>query len=214
MHRVVQRPKHHGVVYEYHYYQCHNTKMRNGRCLARRVKAEPLEEAVFGTLLELAGHRRLRAQRIIPGRDYSEEMARIIDQTQHLQAEIGRARLRRDREAVSTLQAQIDTASAELDRIADLDLEPARMEYDETDQTFLDWWELNDPVTRNAFLRDQGVKIVVTPDTLPEDLVLARPDMLFSVSVSERDGFQAVLYMGDLSGLLSRAGDVPITVSA
>jgi site-specific DNA recombinase len=214
MHRVVQRPKHRTVVYEYAYYQCHNTKMRNGRCLTRRVKAEPLEEAVFGTLLELAGHRKLRAERVIPGRDYSEAMARIIEQTQHLQAEIGRARLRKDREAISELQSQLDNASAELDRIADLDPEPARLEYDETHQTFLDWWDSNDQAARNAFLRDQGVKIVVSPDPLPEDLVLARTDMIFSVSLIERPGIHAVLYLGNLSELLSRADDLPVTVKA
>lgn len=210
MHRVVQRPKHRAVVYEYAYYQCHNTKMRNGRCLTRRVKAEPLEEAVFGTLLELAGHRRLRAERVIPGRDYSEESARLIEQTQHLAAEIGRARLQR--KDYTELQATLDNAYAELDRIAGLEPEPARLAYDETNQTFKEWWDAHDQTARNSFLRDQGVKIVVSPDPLPEDLVLARPDMIFSVSAIERDGFHAILYMGNLADLLSRASDVPVTV--
>lgn len=212
MHRVVQRPKHRAIVYEYAYYQCHNTKMRNGRCLTRRVKAVPLEEAVFGILLEFAGRRRLQAQRVVPGRDYSEESARLIEHAQLVAAEIGRARLRKDREAISELQAQLDKASAELDRLAELEPEPARLEYDETDQTFLDWWESNDQMARNALLRDLGVKVFVSPDPLSEDLVLARPDRTSSVSVIERDGLHAVLSMGDLGELLSRAGDVPITV--
>jgi site-specific DNA recombinase len=199
-----------GATYAYSYYQCRTAKEVDGRCSAKRVRAEPLEEAVFGTLLELAGHRRLRAERVIPGRDHSEESARLIEQTQHLQADIGRARLqRRD---YSELQATLDRANAELDRLAALDPEPARLEYDELDQTFQDWWDAHDSPARNEFLRQQGVKIVVSPDPLPEDLVLARPDMIFSVSVIERDGFHAILYMGNLGDLLNRAGNVPITV--
>jgi len=200
------------VTYAYRYYHCHNAAMQNGRCEARRVRAEPLEDAVFGTLLELAGHRRLRTERLIPGRDYAEESARLIDQTQHLQAEIGRARLAR--KDYSDLQAFLDAANAELDRLAVLDPEPARLEYDETDQTFQAWWDTHDQTARNAFLRDQGVKVVASPDPLPEDLALSRPDRIFPVAIIERPGMHAILYLGDLAKLLNRASDLSITVPA
>lgn len=200
------------VVYAYRYYHCHSAAMQDGRCSARRVRADPLEDAVFGTLLELAGHRKLRTERIIPGRDFSEESARLIEQTQHLQAEIGRTRLQR--KDYSGLQATLDAANAELDRLAAWEPEPARMEYEETDLPFSDWWEANDQTARNAFLRDQGVKVVVSPDPLPSDLALARPDMIFSVVMIERPGMHAILYMGDLGELLSRASDLSITIPA
>jgi site-specific DNA recombinase len=197
-------------VYAYRYYHCHNAHERNGRCDVKRVKAEPLDEAVFGTLLELAGHRKLRAERLIPGRDYSEESARLIEQTQHLQAEIGRARLQR--RGYSDVQAALDAANAELDRLATLEPIPARLEYDELDQTFREWWELNDAPTRNAFLRDQGVRAAVSPNPLPSDLFLGRPEMIFSVAAIERPGMHAILYLGDLGELLRRASDLPVTV--
>ena len=95
MHRTTTKRVYGGKPYEYNYYQCYHAHMHDGQCSARRVKAEPLEKIVFSTLLEFAGHRELRYERLIPGRDYSEESARLIEQTQHLQAEIGRARLHR-----------------------------------------------------------------------------------------------------------------------
>lgn len=198
-------------VYAYRYYHCFNSAQRNGRCSTRRVRAEPLEDAVFGTLLELAGHRRLRKERLIPGRDYSEESARLIEQTQHLVAEIGRARLqRRD---YTDLQMTLDAAYAEIDRLATLEPEPARLEHDELDQTFAQWWEANDASARNAFLRDQGVRAAVSPDPMPSnDLALARPEMIFSVAAIERPEFHAILYLGDLKKLLNRASDLPVTV--
>jgi hypothetical protein len=165
---------------------------------------------VFSTLLELAGHRKLRTERLIPGRDYSEELARVQDQISHLSREIVQARVKR--KDYSELQATLDAANAEVDRLIDLDPIPSRMEYDETGQTFQDWWDAHDQTARNAFLREQGVKVVVSPDPLPEDLVLARPDMIWSVSAIERPGMHAILYMGNLGELLNRAGDLSTTV--
>ena len=211
MHSTTTKKTYGGKQYEYRYYHCHHAAMRDGQCDAKRVTAGPLEEAVFDTLLEVAGARMLRTERIIPGRDYSEESARLIEQTQHLQAEIGRARLqRRD---YSDLQAMLDAANAELDRLATLDPGPARMEYTETGMTFRQWWKTNDQVTRNAFMRDQGVRVAVSPDPLPmDDLFVSRADRFWSVAAVERPGMHAILHMGDLGELLRRASDLPVTV--
>lgn len=210
MHSTTTKTTYGGKPYEYTYYHCFHSHMRDGLCSAKRVKAAPLEDAVSSTLLELAGHRKLRTERLIPGRDYSEESARLIEQTQHLQAEIGRARLQR--KDYSELQTTLDNANAELDRLAELDPEPARLEYDETGLTFREWWDTHDTAARNTFLRNQGVKVIVSPDRLPEDLALSRPDMIWSVSAFTRPGMHGILYMGDLGELLNRAGDLSITV--
>ena len=61
-------------------------------------------------------------------------------------------------------------------------------------------------------MRDQGVKVVVSPEPLPEDLALSRPDMIFSVAIIERPGMHAILYLGNLSDLLRRASELPVTV--
>jgi site-specific DNA recombinase len=198
--------------YEYFYYLCDLGHQRDGRCSNKRnYRAEPLEDAVFGTLLDLAGHRKLRTKRLIAGRDRSEESARLIEQTQHLTAEIGRARLQR--KYYSELQATLDAANAELDRLAALEPEPARIEYEDTGMTFAEWWDTHDTAARNAFLRDQGVRVVVSPDPLPTDLALARPDRIWSVAAIERPGMHAILYMGDLAELLNRASELSITVN-
>jgi site-specific DNA recombinase len=193
------------------YYICHRANGSVRTCTAKRIHADPLEDAVFGTLLELAGHRKLRTKRIIAGRDYSEEMARVQEQIVHLEREIVKARMAR--KDFSELQTQKDTANSEMDRLIDLEPEPARLEYEETDQTFQDWWDAHDQTARNAFLREQGVKVVVSPDPLPEDLALARPEMVFSVAAIERPGLHAILHMGNLSDLLSRASDLTTTAS-
>lgn len=201
-----------GKKYEYVYYVCDFGRRRDGRCSNKKsYRGEPLEDAVFGTLLELAGHRKLRTKRLIAGRDHIEESARLIEQTQHLTAEIGRARLQR--KDYSELQATLDVANAELDRLANLEPEPARIEYEDTGMTFRQWWDSHDTAARNAFLRDQGVKVVVSPEPLPTDLALSRPDMIWSVAVIERPGMHAILYMGDLAELLNRASELSITVN-
>ena len=70
--------------------------------------------------------------------------------------------------------------------------------------TFAQWWETHDTAARNGFLRDQGVKVVVSLDPLPAELALSRPDMIWSVAVIERPDLHAILYMGDLAELHGR----------
>lgn len=55
--------------------------------------------------------------------------------------------------------------------------------------------------------------MVISPEPLPTDMALARPDMLWSVAVIERPGLHAILSMGDLTELLNRASEMSITVS-
>jgi len=201
-----------GKRYAYCYYLCDKGHQRDGRCSNKKgYRAEPLEDAVFGTLLELAGHRKLRTKRVVAGRDYAEEMARVQEQLVHLEREIVKARMQR--KDFSGLQAQKDAANAEMDRLIDLEPEPARIEYEDTGMTFREWWDTHDTAARNAFLRDQGVKVVISPEPLPTDMALARPDMLWSVAVIERPGLHAILSMGDLTEPLNRASEMSITVT-
>jgi site-specific DNA recombinase len=202
-----------GKRYEYFYYLCDFGHLRDGRCSNKKgYRAGPLEDAVFGTLLELAGHRKLRTKRLIAGRDSIEGMARVQEQLVHLEREIVKARIQR--KDFSVLQAQKDAANVEMDRLIDLEPEPARIEYEDTGMTFKEWWDSHDTAARNAFLRDQGVKVVVSPEPLPTDLALSRPDMIWSMAVIGRPGMHAILYMGDLAELLNRASELSITISA
>lgn len=201
-----------GKRYEYFYYLCHLGHLRDGRCTNKKgYRAEPLEDAVFGTLLELAGNRKLRTKRLIAGRDYIEEMARVQEQIVHLEREILNARMQR--KDASGIRAQKDAAEVEMDRLIDLEPEPARIEYDDTGLTFRQWWDTHDTTARNTFLRDQGVKVIVSPDPLPPELGLSRPEMIWSVAVIERPGMYAILNLGDLISLLERASDLAITIN-
>jgi hypothetical protein len=202
-----------GKRYEYFYYLCDLGRQRDGRCSNKKnYRAGPLEDAVFGTLLELAGGRKLRTKRVIAGRDYIEEMARVQEQLVHLEREIVKARMQR--KEFSVLQAQKDAANAEMDRLIDQEPESARIEYEDTGLSFAEWWDTHDTAARNAFLRDQGVKVVVSPEPLPTDLALSRADMIWSVALIERPGMHAILYMGDLAELLHRDSELSITISA
>jgi hypothetical protein len=149
---------------------------------------------------------------MVAGRDHIEDMARVQEQIVHLEREILKARM--EREDFSDLTAQKEVANAEMDRLIDLEPEPARIEYEDTWVTFKEWWDTHGDAARNAFLREQGVKVVISPDPLPGDLVLSRPDRIWSVAAIERPGMHAILYMGDLGELLNRASDLSITVSA
>src|SRR5271165_128162 len=141
-----------GKQYDYAYYLCDFGRRRDGSCGNKKnFRAEPLEDAVFGTLLELAGHRKLRTKRMIAGRDYIEDMARVQEQLVHLEREIVQARMQR--KDFSGLQAQKDAANAEMDRLIDLEPEPARIEYEDTGLTFREWWDTHGTAERNAFLR-------------------------------------------------------------
>jgi site-specific DNA recombinase len=201
-----------GKTYEYFYYLCDYGRRRNNLCSNKKnFPAGPLDDAVFGPLLELAGHRKLRTKRLISGRDHSEDMARVQEQIVHLEREIIKARMQR--EDHSGLQAQKDVANAEMDRLIGLEPEPARIVYEDAGMTFQQWWDTHDDAARNGFLRDQGVKVVISPDPLPEDLLLARPDKFFEVTAIDRPGMHAILHLGDLTELLSRAGDLPVTLT-
>jgi len=175
VHRTTTKSTTGGRYYDYSYYHCHNAHMLNGRCEAKRVKADDLEEAVFGKLLELVGDEELTEDRIVPGRDYSEEAAKILEQTQHLQREIGQARLKR--QDYSELQARLDAANAELDRLASLEPIPARIEPVRLDKTFRQRWKELDMQGRNAYLRESEVVVYVEPwgEDDPHILTVPRP---------------------------------------
>jgi hypothetical protein len=55
--------------------------------------------------------------------------------------------------------------------------------------------------------------VVISPEPLPTDLALSRPDMIWSVAAIERPGMHAILYMGDLAEMLNRASELSITVN-
>ncbi len=203
-----------GKRYSYAYYRCAYGSSSDARCTTSlNFRADPMEDAVSGTLLELAGDRKLRTERLVPGRDYTEESARLIEQTQHLQAEIGRARI--GRKDYSGLQATLDACNAELDRLATLDPVPARLEYDESDQTFRDWWGMSDVTARNAFLREHGVRVVVArgkfPPVEPQEGAMTALDVT-RMAILERPGMNLVVYLGSLGDLLRCAIDLSITI--
>jgi hypothetical protein len=192
--------------YEYRYYHCNSSHLRDGKCTARRMVAQPLEDAVFGSLLELVGHAELTEKNLIPGRDYSEDIARIGEQIGHLSSvvAIGQA----TGKDVSKEAGALARAQAEIQRLAALKPVPARVEPVSRGKTFRQQWESLDTVGRNEFLRSAGVRAVAGRDEMPRLGLPASPLTLGEIPRSviiDRDDLHVVVHLGGLADLLARA---------
>ena len=204
MHRTTTNKVWSGKPYEYSYYHCNHAHMRDGKCSAKRVKAGPLEEVVFGNLLELVGDIEMTETRLVPGRDYSEEMAKVVEQIRHLSGEVELgAALGHD---VRQQQATLDAAKAELRRVGQLKPVPARIEPVGAGRTFRQRWEELDVQGRNAFLRESEITVYAEPwaDNLPHLLALPKPASDQAV-ILFGEGMRIVIDLGKLEKLRQQA---------
>lgn len=208
MHSTTTKGNTGGRYYSYRYYQCHHSHMRDGKCGAKRVKADPLDGAVYDRLLDEVGHVELTEDKLIPGRDYSEEIARVAEQIGHLsrQVAIGTA-TRRD---VSQDQAALDRAQAELARLSELEPIAARIEPVRLGKTFAQHWETLDTVGRNDFLRSSEVRATVEPwaDDMPHVLAVPNAESDRTV-IMFGHGMRIVLDLGNLARLRDQAASMP-----
>jgi len=192
--------------WEYRYYHCNSSHLRDGKCSARRMTAEPLESAVFGSLLELVGHAELTEKELIPGRDYSEDIAKVAETIGHLNTEIAIGTA--TRRNVSNAGAALERANAKLAQLAALEPVPARVEPVKTGKTFRQHWESLGTAGRNEFLRSAGVRAVASRDEMPTLNLPGGPltpgDVPRSVII-DRDDLHVVINLGGLADLLERA---------
>ena len=191
------------VMYAYRYYHCHSSHRRDGRCSAKRLNAEKLEEAVYGALLDFAGDRELTEKKLIPGRDYSEEVARIGEQIGHLSSvvAIGQA----TGKDVSKEAETLERAKAEIARLGALEPIAARVEPVRTGKKFRAHWESLDTVQRNEFMRSAGIRADASRDSMPELNFASRPAGQRTMTVIDEDDLKAVVRFGNLADLLARA---------
>lgn len=196
-------------IYAYRYYTCGEAgrSIHTERaCKARRINAERLENAVSGSLLDLVGSAELVEKRVIAGRDYQEDMNRLADQIGHLSGKIAKGRA--TRQDVTSDQAALDRANAELSRLADLEPVPAHVEDVKTGKTFRAHWESLDTVGRNEFLRSAGVTAVASKDTLPPFPSASGPmtplDIPRAAYIAEK-GLNVAIELGNLRNMLALA---------
>jgi site-specific DNA recombinase len=191
----------------YAYYCCVHSLRRDGKCTARRVDAVELETAISDELLALVGHVELTEAKVIPGREFSEDINRTVSQMTHLYREIQLAAL--SGEDVTGRQATLQRAQAELARLHALTLVEARAEPVRTSQTFRQRWESLDAAGRNEFLRTNNVRAVVSRDELSPIEHRAGPPTATDVlrtAIIDRPGLRAVIYLGSLGDIASRVG--------
>lgn len=197
------------VVYAYRYYHCHSSHLRDGKCSAPRMNAERLEEAVFRALLDNAGWYELTEKKVIPGRDYSEDVARLAETIGHLSTKIAVGRA--TRQDVSADEAALQRAQEQLDRIASLEPEPSRVEPVRTGKTLRKRLEELDVPGRNQFMQSAGVRAVAHKDDLPPIDVQPGPlvaDEIPRMVIIDEDDLHAVVYLGNLRNMLARADEL------
>jgi site-specific DNA recombinase len=210
---TTNRPRHpadgkgESEVYAYRYYHCHSSHLRDGKCSAPRMNADRVEEAVFGAILDVAGWYELTERKMIPGRDYSEDVARLAETIGHLSTKIAVGRA--TRKDVSTDEAALQRAQDQLDRIASLEPEPARVKSVRTGKTLRARWEELDVPGRNQFLQSVGVRAVAHKEDMPPIDVQPGPlvaDEIPRMAIIMADGLSAVVYLGNLRDILCPRG--------
>src|SRR5215831_9642299 len=197
----------------YKYYACMQSMRRDGMCTARRVMADELEDALFSELLALVGDRELTESKLIPGRDYSEDIARVAEQIGHLFSEIQIEAL--SGQDVREKQATLARAQEELARLHALKPVKALVVPVATGQTFRQRWESLDATGRNEFLRSATIRAVVSRDEMPviehQEGPLTPLDIPRTAMI-DRPKLQAVIYLRSLGDMLRRADSLAATV--
>jgi DNA invertase Pin-like site-specific DNA recombinase len=190
----------------YRYYGCVHSIRRDGLCTARRVNADDLESTLSTELLSLVGSYEVLETRLTPGRDYSEDIARVAEQIGHLYMEIQVESL--SGQDVSGKQETLKRAQDELARLHALKPVKAGMKPVKTGVTFRTKWEALDDSGRNEFLRSAGVHAVVSREELPSLEHQQGPLTPLEVprmALIDKPGLYAVIYLGGLGDMLSRA---------
>jgi site-specific DNA recombinase len=210
MYSTTTRKTERGHSYEYRYYGCHDSKGydRERACTAKRVNAVRLEDRVFRELLVMVGAYELVEKKLIPGRDYAEDIARMKERLSRLAGDIEMGEALDD--DVAELIAKRDRARAELRRLIGLEPERARVEPVKTGKTFRQHWDSLGTVQRNEFLRSAGVRVVAHKEAFPPiDIEFASGDMtgldIPHTAIIMEDGLNAVVYLGNLRNMLARA---------
>jgi site-specific DNA recombinase len=211
MYSRTTRKTDHGRSYEYRYYDCHGSKGydRERQCTAKPVRAEPLERAVHGALLDLVGSFELVEKKLIPSRDYTEDIARMKDRLSRLAGDIEMGEALGD--DVAELVGKRDRARAELRRLLALEPVPARTQPVKTGKTFRQHWESLGTVQRNEFLRSAGVTAVASKETLPPFPDASGPMTPLDIprtAIITEDGLYAMVDLGNLRDMLARVDNL------
>jgi DNA invertase Pin-like site-specific DNA recombinase len=200
---------------KYAYYCCMHSMRRDGVCTDRRVKADELETAIGDELLALVGGEELSGDKLTADREFSEEISQTVEQITNLYKEIQLGALAGQdvREKQATLQlAQEELARLHSRKHAETRVEPVR-----TGMTFRQKWvSLNAP-GRSEFLRGAKVRVVVSRDELPQIEHQEGPLTPLGIprtAIIDRPRLHAVIYLGSLGDMLSRAKGMSATVPA
>jgi hypothetical protein len=143
--------------------------MRNRDCDARRINADWLESQVEEILLAERGNDPWTEEEIIPAYDNSPAMAERAEAIGALATQKAMAEaLGRD---VSDIDTQIEVHKAELARLAEKPMTPARTIEHDTGETWAQLWRRSSWNERNDYMRRKGIRIEAKKhhdSTIPE----------------------------------------------
>jgi hypothetical protein len=199
----------------YAYYGCVHSIRGDGVCTERRLKADELETAIGDELLALVGDVELTEDMLIASRDFSEEINRTVEQMTNLYKEIQLGALAGH--DVREKQATLQRAQRELARLHSRKQAKARVEPIRTGMTFRQKWVSLRDSERNKFLRSARVRVVVGRDELPRiEPQDGQPTLLGipRTAIIDRPKLHAVIYLGSLDDMLSRARGRAATLPA
>lgn len=139
------------------YYRCSSASFQTS-CGNRGLKAEDAEALVTGHLLGDLGDLAMHRREWQPGEDHAAELAEVDAQLAELADVWGTGPFRSEaaRQRLSSRIAALEARRAEL---AALPRREAGWRYVPTGETFREHWERMDLHSRNAWLRDNGVRM-------------------------------------------------------
>lgn len=149
-------------------YRCRSIS-QGRKCGNTTVSSDKTDDAINGLVVGLLGSAERRTKVWVPGSDTSAELAEIGAELVDITGLIGSPAYRSGTPQRTALDARIEGLVARQDVLRTEPAVPARHEWVGTGELFGDWWQAQDYVARNLWLRDMQVRVGFSRDGLAVD---------------------------------------------
>lgn len=152
-------------------YRCAYAQDRKGAagittpCDNRSVPLEWADDEVKKHVLDRVGSLERMVRTWFSGNDSRGELAEVDELLGDLTDQLGTGQFKRGTPQRARLDARIAALTERQDALRSKPIEAPAWRYEGTGETVSSWWERSDPSTRNAWLRDAGVRVTWTSHT-------------------------------------------------
>lgn len=136
-----------------------------GPCDNRSIPLEWADHEVEKHVLDRVGSMERMVRVWFSGSDSRGELAEVDELLADLTDQLGTGQFRRGTPQRTRLDARIAALTERQEELRSKPVEEPRWQYEGTGETVAEWWERSDPSTRNAWLRDAGVRVTWTSHT-------------------------------------------------